>query len=142
MGRGDALAFQHGHCRVVPADARHPAAATGTGTAQQDPIVSCRHSPAPGGGVEWFVVLGERPAQRAVEDVAAVIPSVCSRSWVVFASMHSRPDASSISTSWIGSARTELSEWSTADVKSSRSRSGSAPVASRCGACRPKTVRV
>ena len=90
---------QHRHRGVVTTDPRHRAAAAGTRAAQHDSVVSGRHAPAPGRCVERLVVLGERPTQRAVEDVAAVMPSVCSRSRVVLVSMQGRPAESSISTS-------------------------------------------
>jgi hypothetical protein len=39
-------------------------------SAQHDPGMHRGHTPAPGRRLQRFVVLGERPRQRAVEDVA------------------------------------------------------------------------
>ena len=50
---------------------RNPATAAGAGTAQHYPIVCGGHSPPPGRGVQWVVVIGERPLQCTVEDVAS-----------------------------------------------------------------------
>ena len=49
---------------------------------------------------------------------------------------------SSISTSWIGSARTEFNELSAAEVSASRIRSGPPEAIKLCGVCSPNTVIV
>ena len=71
-----AVALQHRHRGVVPADARHRAAAARTRAAQQDPIVCGRHAPAPRRCVERFVVLDERPDSAPWKMLPAVMPSV------------------------------------------------------------------
>ena len=93
------LAFQHRHRGIVSADTRHRAAAAGRRPAHQDSVMLRGNPPAPRRSVERLVVLGERPLSAPWKMLPAVMPSVFSRSTVVLASIHGRPDESSIDTS-------------------------------------------
>ena len=87
--------LQHRHRGVVPADARHRATAAGSRAAQQDPVVGGRHAPAPRGVSSGSSSSANGHDSAPWKMLPAVMPSACSRSAVVFASMHSRPAESS-----------------------------------------------
>src|SRR5690606_13247264 len=62
---------EHRHRRVVPAEARHGAAAPRTRAAQQGARVPCVDTPAVGGRIAGSVILEKRPVEPAVKDVSS-----------------------------------------------------------------------